>query len=226
MPDGHSIKGNSGCWSEDRLSELGERFGFDSAAPELRQELNYIARRYRRDLIAFDGVAVREAERVKYKKLLAQIDALQETLASPEYDALGSEIYLTLRTEVSDNKAGVIRMSTIPNAAVGDHILNGLDDMLKLISNAARNVEERNAPAKGRKPDYALEALVRNIAYLWSDILKRPFTLDYHKGSALTEAANFVKAIIGYLGPDIPETRLITTMRTIISERNFVSPTK
>src|SRR5690606_6295982 len=111
-------------------------------------------------------------------------------LTLPEFEALGSEIYLTLRTANSDTDE-MSRLS-IPSAVVGDHILRSLDDFLGLVSVTARNVEHRSAPPTGRKPNFALECLVRNIAYLWADILKRPFTLDYHKGSGVTEAFEFV----------------------------------
>lgn len=204
------------------LQRLGDRFGFDAFRPDLRQELDYIARRYSRDLGLFDAADDQKAERLRYRALREQIETLRQMLASPEYADFGSEIYLTLRTALPDTQ--VSRLSQLPaaNGAAGEHILQVLERLLALSAATAVNVEQRNAPAKGRKPDYALECLVRNIAYLWKDILQRPFRLDYHKGSVLTEAAEFVIAVAGHVAPDVPQTRLITTMRTIIREQNFV----
>jgi len=202
------------------IRELGARFQFDAMQSDLAQELNYIARRYRRDLLLFDNSSDLELDRTAHRKLREQIESLRQSLSSPEFEALGSEIYLTLRT--ANSETDQISRLPIPSAAVGDHILRTLDDFLGLVSVTARNVELRSAPPKGRKPNFALECLVRNIAYLWADILKRPFTLDYHKGSGVTEAFAFVKAIAGFVDPGIAETKLITAMRTIISERGNI----
>lgn len=205
---------------EAAVRELGIRFQFDAMQPDLLRELNYIARRYRRDLLLFERAADLEPERTAHRKLREQIESLRQSLTLPEFEALGSEIYLTLRT--ANSETDQISRLPIPRAAVGDHILRSLDDFLDLVSVSARNVEQRSAPPKGRKPNFALECLVRNTAYLWVDILKRPCTLDYHKGSGVTEAFAFVKAIASYLDPDIAETKLITAMRAIISERGNI----
>lgn len=216
----------SGKFPDSFLRDLGDRFGFNALRPVLRQELDYIARRYKRDLGLFDAADDQKAERLRYGVLREQIEALQQMLASPEYADFGSEIFLTLRTKPPDER--MAGMSQIPatNGDAGERILQWLDRLLQLSAVTAANVVQRNAPAKGRKPDYALECLVRNIAYLWKDILQRPFRLDYHKGSVLTGAAEFVIAVASVVAPDIPQTSLITAMRTIIREQNFVPPVK
>lgn len=208
------------------LRDLGDRFGFDALRPDLRQELDYIARRYPRDLKLFDSAEDQKAERLRYGVLREQIEALQQMLALPEYADFGTEIYLTLRTALPDTQVSGLSQLPVPSEATSEHILQLLERLLALSAATAANVEQRNAPAKGRKPDYALECLVRNIAYLWKDILQRPFRLDYHKGSVLTQAAEFVIAVAGLVAPDVPQTRLITAMRTIIREQNFVRPIK
>lgn len=224
MPETNKAK--PGTIPDAFLRVLGDRFGFEAFRPDLRQELDYIARRYKRDLGLFDAADDQKTERLRYCQLREQIEALRQMLASPEYEDFGSEIYLMLRTTPPDER--IAGMSQLPavNGEAGEHILQLLERLLQLSAAAAANVEQRNAPAKGRKPDYALECLVRNIAYLWKDILQRPFRLDYHKGSVLTEAAEFVIAVADLVAPDVPQTRLITTMRTIIREQNFVPPIK
>ena len=222
MPE--TNKTESGKFPDAFLRDLGNRFGFDAFRPDLRQELNYIARRYPRDLRLFDLAEDQKAERLKYGVLREQIETLQQMLASPEYADFGSEIYLTLRTALPDTQVSGLSQLPVPNGAVGEHIVQLLERLLQLSAAAAVNVEERNAPAKGRKPDYALECLVRNIAYLWKDILRRPFRLDYHKGSVLTEAAEFVISVASVVVPDVPQTRILTAMRTIIREQNLVPP--
>ncbi len=226
MPDMNISEDNPGGFPEGFLASLGQRFRFDPSDAGLRQELAYIARRYQRDVRAFDISANCNSETRKYRALREEVEDLRAALASPDFEALSSEIYLTLRTTWPEKDEVVIRPAAVPSALVGDHILRGLDDLLKLVSQTASNVETRNAPPKGRKPDYALECLVRNIAYLWKDILGQPFRLDYHKGSVLTEAAEFVITVAGFVAPDVTQTRLITTMRTIIREQNLVLPIK
>jgi hypothetical protein len=224
MPETNKAK--PGTIPDAFLRVLGDRFGFEAFRPDLRQELDYIARRYKRDLGLFDAAEDQKAERLRYGVLREQIETVQQILASPEYADFGSEIYLTLRTALPDTQVSGLSQLPVPNGAAGEHILQLLERLLQLSAVTAANVEQRNAPAKGRKPDYALECLVRNIAYLWKDILQRPFRLDYHKGSVLTEAAEFVIAVAGFVAPDVPQTRLIITMRTIIREQNLVPPIK
>ncbi|MEO0591903.1 MAG: hypothetical protein AAFZ11_15285, partial [Pseudomonadota bacterium] len=72
--------------------------------------------------------------------------------------------------------------------------------------------------------NYALENTVRRIAYIWSDMIKRPFTLDYHQGSGLTPAHEFVKTIFAELDPEITEDDVKTSMRRIVAERNSAKP--
>lgn len=220
VSDISNITNTSANLPEGFIRELGIRFQFDAMRPDLAQELNYIARRYRRDVLLFDRSSDLELERTAHRKLREQIESLHQSLSSPKFEALGSEIYLTLRTASSEPYK--ISRLPIPSAAVGDHILRSLDDFLDLVSVSARNVEQRSAPPKGRKPNFALECLIRNIAYLWADILKRPFTLDYHKGSGVTEAFAFVKTIASFVDPETADTKLITAMRTLISERGNI----
>ncbi|MFN7178731.1 hypothetical protein [Hyphomonas sp.] len=224
MPD--TNKTESGKFPDAFLRDLGDRFGFDAFRPDLRQELDYIARRYKRDVRLFDSAEDQKAERLRYGVLREQIEALQQMLASPEYADFGSEIFLTLRTAMPDTQVSGLSQLPAANGAAGEHILQLLERLLQLSAATAANVEQRNAPGMGRRPDYALECLVRNIAYLWKDVLQRPFRLDYHKGSVLTQAAEFVIAVAGLVAPDVPQTRLITAMRTIIREQNFVPPVK
>lgn len=219
----NASKSIEAAFSDSLLQELGERFGFDALRPEIRKELNHIARRYARDLRLFDNAAEMQTQRTNYRLLREQAESLRQFLASPEYEDLGSEIYLTLRTTLPESSVSYL---PVPNGDVGEHVLQLLENLLGAVSAAADTVEQRNSPAKGRKPDYALECLVRNIAYLWTDVLNRPFRLDYHKGSALTVAAEFVIAVASYFAPEVPQTRLITTMRTIIREQNLVPPIK
>lgn len=220
MSDIGNITNASADLPEAFIRELGARFQFDAMQSDLAQELNYIARRYRRDLLLFDNSSDLELDRTAHRKLREQIESLRQSLSSPEFEALGSEIYLILRT--ANSETDQISRLPIPSAAVGDHIQRTLDDFLGLVSVTARNVELRSVPPKGRKPNFALECLVRNVAYLWADILKRPFTLDYHKGSGVTEAFAFVKAIANFVDPETADTKLITSMRTIISERGNI----
>lgn len=220
MADVNTTTDDAGSLPDAFVRELALKFQFDALRPDILRELNYIARRYRRDLLVFDDSADRELERTAHRKLREQIESLRQSLALPEFEELGSEIYLTLRT--ANSETDQTSRVPIPNAAVGEHILRSLDDFLGLVSVSAGNVEQRSAPPKGRKPNFALECLIRNTAYLWADILKRSFTLDYHKGSGVTEAFEFVKAIAAFLDPDIPETKLITATRTIISERGNI----
>jgi hypothetical protein len=208
---------------ESLVQDLGERFGFDALRPDIGRELNHIAKRYARDLRLFDNAAEMQAQRTNYRALREQAESFRNLLASPEFEDLGSEIYLTLRTTLPESGVSYL---PVPNGDVGEHVLQLLDNLLSTVFAAANNVEQRNSPIKGRKPDFALECLVRNIAYLWTDTLNRPFRLDYHKGSVLTEAAEFVITIANCVAPEVSQTRLITTMRTIIREQNSVPPVK
>lgn len=226
MPDVNSGPDPSSGLPEAFLRALGERFRFDAQQPGMRRELDDLACRYKRDVGIIDNAEPLDKERKSYRKLREQVDALRQMLGTQDFEALDAEIYLALRLATPRSTESGISRLPVPSGAVGEHLLRLLDELLSLVSQTAVQVEERNAPLPGRKRNYSLENLVRRIAYLWVDILNRPFTLDYHKGSGVTEAFAFAKMIVGVVDPEVAETNLITATRKIVSEKNFVPPTK
>jgi hypothetical protein len=200
---------------DEFLQALGARFGFDALEPALRRELDDIARRYRRDVIAFDNAETRATRCRDYQNLRKAIGHLRQTLAAPAYEALADDITLTL----------LLRPAGPPQEETGEAVLERLDGLLALVSGTADTMQAQFAPPKGRPRDHALESLVRRLGFVWAGILGLPFSLDYHQGSALTEAGQFVLACVARIDPAVSQTRVITAMRTIIAERNRKPPT-
>ena len=88
----------------------------------------------------------------------------------------------------------------------------------KLVTAAELGIT-RFSPVKGRKRNYPLENLVRRLAFIWTETFERKFTVDYHQGSGLTEAFEFVELVATELGLSVTDTEIVTSMRTVIKER-------
>ena len=91
---------------------------------------------------------------------------------------------------------------------------------MRLLDNAADKGIEDFAPERGRKRNYPVENFVRRAHYIWVKMLGRPFTVDYHKGSGLTPAFDFVYYLLHHLDDNIPENGIVTAMRKVIAENN------
>ena len=201
------------------VTQLSEQFAFDPNERVFR-ELTALLRRYPLDKRVISDNSDEHALRKRYLLLKSETERFRALLSSSEYEDLETDLYFAALHENDRAANPDIPVIGGSEGRQGGALLADLDNLLSLLLFAAEMGSERFAPAKGRKRNYALENTVRRIANFWSDTLNRRFTLDYHEGSGLTPAHDFVKTIFAKLDPEITEIELVTVMRRIVSERN------
>lgn len=205
--------------TEQFVADLARRFEFTQHTPSLVDELEQIAQRYAVDLRVFNDEAIERTLRFSYQTLKSETARYRDLLSAPAYEDLETDLYWAARhsnAPVSDASIAVIGHA---QGKPGSSYLAELENLFALLDAAADLGIARFAPVKGRKRKYALENLVRRLAYVWTEMLERHFTVDYHQGSGLTEALAFVSLVVAEIDSARTETEIITAMRTIIKER-------
>lgn len=201
-------------YSDQFLSELKERFGFDALKPETAAAIRDIAFRY----IIFR----REENQPKHRKRWRR-DFLKLEKATSDYLALlkhheerdiASDISLAASL---DPKWDDLRKHEPKNhnARAYVHTLRRLLELMKATASwHAQNMVSR----VGRPANLGLQELTRKAAEFWIETLNRRFTLDYHEGAGITRAFEFVKALVTPLD-DVTDKQIITAMRAQIAAR-------
>ena len=205
--------------TEQFLAGLRARFEIDIETSALADELKLIVRRYAVDLRVFNDEATERTLRTNYQTLKSETERFRGLLSEPEYDDLETDIYWAARHKIAPVSDANIPVIGHAHEKPGSSYLAELENLLALLDSAADLGTARFAPAKGRKRKYALENLVRRLAYVWADMFGRKFTVDYHQGSGLTEAFAFASVVVAEMDSAITENEIITAMRTIITER-------
>jgi len=202
------------------VAEVSTRFEITLETSALVDEFESIARRYAVDLRVFNDKATERMLRSNYQTLKSETARFRDLLSAPEYEDLETDLYWAARHKIAPVSDANIPVIGHAQGKPGSSYLVELENLLALLDSAADLGIARFAPIKGRKRKYALENLVRRLAYVWADILERQFTVDYHQGSGLTEAFAFVSSVVAQIDSAMTETEIITAMRTIITERS------
>lgn len=211
---------SSNGFDEHFLEQLADRFEFNSDDESLLLELNALFRRYQLDKPLFNDRSAEDRLRANYQKLKLETERFRALLSSSEYEDLETDLYWAAvhNNELEpDTKIPVISRA---EAKPGRAYLADLDYLLSLLDLAAEKGANQFAPTRGRKPNIPLKNAVRRIAYVWSNMLERRFTVDYHQGSGLTPAFEFVRVIFDKIDSKITENEIITAMRDVIADRN------
>lgn len=202
------------------LDELSAQFVFNYADNDVEIELRSLSRRYGVDKRVFNDLAKDQQNRAGYRKLKLETERFRALLDSGDYEDLDSDLYWAALHKNSGEPHDDIPVIGGPKHQQSRAYLADLNYLLSLLESAAELGTTQFAPAKGRKRNYALENAVRRIAYVWSELLERPFTIDYHDGTGLTPAFSFVSVIFEKLDPEISENNIVTAMRTVVSEKS------
>jgi hypothetical protein len=205
--------------TEQFLVDLRARFEITLETSALVDEFEPIARRYAVDLRVFSDEATERTLRSNYQTLKSETARFRELLFAPEYEDLETDLYWAVRHKIAPVSDANIPVIGHAQGKPGSFYLSELENLLALLDSAADLGIARFAPIRGRKRKYVLENLVRRLAYVWADMLGRKFTVDYHKGSGLTEAFAFVSLVVTEMDSAVTENEIITAMRTIIKER-------
>ncbi len=207
-------------YSAQFIFALGAEFDFDGANPEIVDEINYIRNGY----IAskrVDGLQAYDKEaRRDYLELKTGIDEFFAKLNKHGAANSANDMYfgaLYLREQKPQTEFSEI---TDFEKTRGKPYYLELMRLLRILGKGIDRNIEYLAPPRGRRPDYAIQTLVRRAAEFWVGYLDRNFTVDYHKGAGLTPAFEFVKMLALEIDEAITDTKIITVMRTEIAERN------
>lgn len=209
--------------TERFVAELSERFQIDLEPSVLIDELKSVARRYALDQRIFSDQTTERYLRANYQKLRAETKRFRALLLASEYEDLETDLYWAAYHKIEPESDTDIPVIDRAKGKPGSHYLAELEHLLALVESATELAITRFSPVKGRKRNYPLENLVRRLAYLWSDMLNRKFSVDYHQGAGLTEAFAFVSFFIAELDTTTTETEteteIVTAMRTVVKER-------
>lgn len=209
------------AYSDEFLAELGAKFNFNALAPKMASEIRVIGRRYFADAaLDNDDGSMRAKSRREYRALKKQIANFAELLARPEYGDISSDIYFAaLRAGAEPPTTDFPNLSEFEKTR-GAPYLAELFRLLNLLQTAANEGIKNSSPPRGRKKNYAISNFVRRATPIWIEYSGKPLTVDYHQGSGVTQAFEYIKALIHRLDSNIPEKSIVTAMRAIIAENN------
>ena len=213
-------------YNEQFLSKLKEQFGFDALEPQVARELQGIAFRY----IVFrrgenQPQFVRKS-RLDYRALQKATERYIEFLEhfNEEMGDLASDIHLAVTTEVPARVPVDCRRPINSRRPTDRDGHASLAELLRLLSlmkmTAGRHVRDFTAGG-GRPKNLGLEAMTWKAAEFWTEELKRKFTVDYHRGTGITEAFEFVRALVAPLD-DVSDRQIVTAMRAEINRRGLL----
>ena len=211
--------------TDSALDDIADQMGLEPFSEGVRSELRIAARRYFLDQKIF-GTYEGELKSVgtDYKALKKKVSEFRTFLTQPEYGDLASDLYLAaLHRNESAPETDFPEITDFERTR-GEPYLLELKRLLSLLEDATNIALDNSAVPKGRKPDCPLLGLVRRLAYVWTELLNQKFSIDYHKGSGLTNAFQFVSLVVQRIVPGIRDTEIVTTMRTIVSELNLKAP--
>lgn len=207
------------------LDDIARQLEFEPFVQNVRNELRVAARRYALDQKIFGNYeSYRKSVSADYKPLKQKLSEFRAFLERREYVDLASDLYLAALHRSEPAPETDFPEITDFERTRGEPYLLELKRLLSLLEDATDIALNNSAVPKGRKPDYPLLGLVRRLSYVWIELLKQKFSIDYHKGSGLTPTFQFVKLIVQRIIPDIRETEIVTAMRTIVSELNLKAP--
>ena len=208
------------AYSDKFLRDLGAQFHFDALSEKIAEEIRMIGWRYLTELVAFDDGQMRTEQRKRYQRLKRQLRKFEELLSDPDFIDVESDMYWAAhRTGEPAPQTNFPELTEFEKTR-GAPYLAEFKRLLLILGKAADDGIEAFTPRRGRKRNEALDNFTRRCAFLWEHMLKRRFSVDYHKGSALTGAGQFVKAMLNRLDPSIRDPSIITAMRTYIAWKN------
>ncbi|RAN36441.1 hypothetical protein [Hyphomonas pacifica] len=211
--------------SDTVLDGIAEQLGFEPFSDTVRKDLRSTVRRYSFYQHIFGShEADRKAATADYKSFKETVSEFRTFLEQQDQDDLVSDLnFAALHRNASVPQTDFPEITDFEKTNGTPYLLE-LKRLLSLLEYATELALEKSAVPRGRKPNHTLESLVRRLAYVWEELLDQKFTIDYHKGSGLTPAFEFVRLVVERIIPDISETEIVTAMRTIVAERNLTAP--
>jgi hypothetical protein len=208
-------------YSDQFLAGLAKRFDFPPLAPEAVDEFRSVARHY----LVINGEEPLRARASEYHReamaLLRTTEKFIEALKQAQEDDIAFEMFRLARShrpptdkfDIADLPEAQLEMR---NNRHYEHLL-GLSRLLAAA--AQRQLDQFKLP-QGRRKNAGLQWLVDYADIFWTGTLHRKFSIDYHQGSYLSRAYEFVEALVKPLDSSVTETQIITAMRAQVKSRN------
>jgi hypothetical protein len=202
-------------YSDGFLAGLAKRFAFDLAEHNAAYELRRMAYSYialRRD----SGDDWQDEQRTRYRRLRTAISGFAELLKTFEDDDIATDLFLTGQWKADQGFASDELIASQKGKTRNDLLYRHLLGLLDLLDATAQRKIASYKGTRGPRRNDGLEAIVMKAFVFWKMDLKRRFTVDYHKGAGLTEAFQFLRALIDPLD-DVTDQQIISTMRRQIA---------
>ncbi|HIO03658.1 MAG TPA: hypothetical protein EYN14_17175 [Alphaproteobacteria bacterium] len=224
-PEYMSLQELESILSDSALDDISNSLGLDPFAEDVRNELRIAVRRYALDHKIFGSYEFDlRSVGADYKALKKKVLEFRTFLDQPEYSDLASDLYwAALHKNESAPQTDFPEITDFERTRGKPYLLE-LKRLLSLLEDATDLALDNSTVPKGRKPDYPLLGLIRRLAYVWAKLLKQKFSIDYHKGSGLTPAFQFVSLVVQKIVPDVREEQIVTAMRSIVKELNREAP--
>lgn len=197
------------------LAELQRQFGLDATRAETAARLRDIARRYILGRRTENQPELLKGDHRKYIELQKATENYLALLKQYEEQDIASDINVAAQQlewprPEPDDPMGYYRQLVL---------------LLELLRTAAVRQAGYLASRGGRPKNRGLEDLTRHAADFWIGELGRPFRIDYHEGTGITLAFEFIKALVTPLD-DVSDKQIVTAMRTEIAKRRSPGPPK
>jgi hypothetical protein len=206
-------------YSNEFLTGLAKRFNFN-LTDEVKNELRHMAHVYIANLRGDSSEDWDKEQRRRYRGLKNATSRFAKLVKEFENDDIASHLFMTAlatRNETLLSDKLIAAQREMPhNRLIYRHLMNLLD----LLTLTAELKTKFHIARRGPKRHSGFHSITMHAIALWSVDFGRKFTVDYHKGSGLTEAFQFMRALIDPLD-DVTDTQIITAMRDAI--RNWRS---
>lgn len=212
------------AYSEAMLSELKERFGFDALQPEFARELRDMASRY---ILSRRG---EDSDIPDQKRLHREYKALEDAAARflsvlKEWGKRGiaSDMYFAARSLHEPKPQTDFPDLSEHQKTRGEPYYYELVRLLNLLKAGAKRGAQYFSPPPGRPNNFSLQILIMKIADFSEFELHRPFTVDHHQRTGVSEAFKFVRALVDPID-DVSDTQIVKAIRAEIKSRLTCSP--
>tara|TARA_R110002153_G_scaffold170637_2_gene323500 strand:- start:62 stop:781 length:720 start_codon:yes stop_codon:yes gene_type:complete len=226
---GHRAKGVFDDFGKEHYSieesqDIISGFAFSIEISDVKKKLDIAANQYFQTRSMFEDAPTHGESRVALEFLQKHAKALRKGLEALDDKSwnlvLGAEIeasYQLLREGTVRTRLGY-EMGSVrhEDGSISYDMLSPQDFI-----GAAEFIEVyiadglAHAPSgkSGKRPLLSLRGWLNHMEPLWSDGTGRPFTLDFHKGVPISNAAIFCKRAISVIDSGVTDANLITAIR-------------
>jgi hypothetical protein len=216
---GHSTEIAEHAYTNNFLRQIRSKFNFDALKSEYTVELREIAA----DYIYWRRLQIRKSpsrkdQRRKYLKLQKFADRFLHQLEQCDKMEIETLLFIGARKLRAPALPGRLIDFSQHKKQKGLPFYREFVQFLEFIKIGADEIAEDYKLPSGRRRNFGLENLTIKSAEFWEKRLGRKFTLDYHGGTGLTKAFEFVRDLVAPLD-DVTDKNIITAMRSEIKER-------